>query len=307
MTPTVAALHQPDLLPTPPPPLSNLQNSAGTSRPYNLAAPQHQTTTQQHHLMPMMTPMPTTLTPPTIMIDTSSITEVFLRHHKTLDHLKENLQQLSQSMAKTNAVLDCINQLLQPTTQTKSLDRNLTRNPNSPQNIPSPAKTTHPQQSPASASLSSIRKPRVPPKPPNLITTHNPCPYGPTDNQSMANTPAQLIAVKATSNPTSPSSTPSNAKPSYTQQSPATLSLNSIQSSRIPAPPLDPNAIPKHPTDTSDNNNTRALWPCSPCPATPAPPFLLKPMITHMRYKPQPSRRFLIMLSRMAKNNYRPP
>jgi len=115
------------------------------------------------------------------------------------------------------------------------------------------------------------------------------------------------IAAEDTSNPTFPSPTPSNDKPSYTQQPPATLSLNSIQSPRIPAPPIDPNAIPTHPTDTSDNNNTSAQWSFSPCPATPAPPFLLKHMIANMRQKPQPSCRFLTMLSRMAKNNYWPP
>ena len=182
-----------------------------------------------------------------------------------------DIQRLSHTMAKTQAVIDCINHLLQPTTEAKLLTSNFT----SPRLIPNPNKTSHPQQSSASASPSSIRTPRVPPKPPNLITTHNPCPYGPTDNQSTANTPAQFIAVKA--------------------------------SPRILATPLDPNAIPNHPTDTSNNNNISAQWPFAPCPATPAPPFILKPMIANMRHKPQPSSRFLTMLSRMAKNNYRPP
>jgi len=242
ITHPISPLHQPDLLPTPPPSLSNLQNSAGTSQPYDLAALQCHTTTQQHHLMPMTSPMPTTLTPPMIVIDTLSITEVILRHHKTLDHLKENLQRLSHSMAKTNTVLDCINQLLQPTTQTKLMDSNLTCNPNSPQNIPCPAKTTHPQQSPASAPPSSIQTPHFPPKPPNLNTTHNSCPYGPSDNQSMANTPPP--ATKWTQN--------------------------------------------THPPISNFPIHTKYTIAC-------------------ICYQPHPSPRFLTMLLRVAKNNYRPP
>jgi len=109
-------------------------------------------------------------------------------------------------------------------------------------------------------------------------------------------TDAQLIAVEATSNSTFPSPNPSNAKPSYPQQSPATISLTSIQISRIPATPLDPNAIPNHPTNTFTNNNTSAQWSSSPCPAAPDPPFLLKPMLANMHHKPQPSLRFMTML-----------
>jgi len=183
-------LHQPDLLPTPQAPFSNLQNTAEKSQPYNLAVLQHQTMTQQHHMKLLMMTMPTTLTPPMIMINTSLVTKaILLCHHKTLDHLKANIQWLSHSMVKLNAVIDCINHLLQPTTKTRLITSNLTHNQTSPSLIPSPAKTTHSQQSPASASLSSIQTPCVPPKPPNLTTTHNSCPYSPSDNQLMANTP----------------------------------------------------------------------------------------------------------------------
>jgi len=110
-------------------------------------------------------------------------------------------------------------------------------------------------------------------------------------------TNAQLIAVEATSNPTFPSPTPSNAKLSYPQQSPATITLNSIPISRLPATPVDLTAIPNHPTNTFANNNTSAQWYSSPCPAAPDPPFLLKPMLARMRHKPQPSLRFMTMLS----------
>ena len=120
-------------------------------------------------------------------------------------------------------------------------------------------------------------------------------------------TEAQLIAVEATSNPTFPSPNPSNAKPPYPQQSPATITLKSIQISRLPATPRDLTAIPNHPTNTFATNNTSAQWSSSPCPAAPDPPFLPKPMLANMRHKPQPSLRFMTMLSRMAKNSYCPP
>jgi len=178
--------HQSDLLPTPPAPLSNLQNTVETSHTYDLTMLQCQTTTQQHHMQLMtMTLSP----PPTIVINTLPVTTAILCHHKTLDHLEANLQRLSHSMAKTNAVLDCINHLLQQMTKTRLNTGNLTRNPTSSSLVSSPAKTTNPQQSPARAPLSSIWTPRVPPKPPHQTTTHNSCPYGPFDNQSTANTP----------------------------------------------------------------------------------------------------------------------
>jgi len=134
--------HQPDLLHTHPTPSPTLQNETENRQPYNPAM-QPQTAPQQHHMKLPMT-MPPTLTPPMIGTNTLLITNAIMHHHKTLAHLEANFQQLSQSMAKVQAVIDCINHLLQPTTMNR-LIANPTCNPTSPSLSPSFPKTTYPQ------------------------------------------------------------------------------------------------------------------------------------------------------------------
>jgi len=119
-------------------------------------------------------------------------------------------------------------------------------------------------------------------------------------------TDAQLIAAAATSTPTFPSPNSSNAKPSYPQQSPATISLNSSQMSQVQSTPLDLMEIPNHPTNTSSNNNMCTHWAFLPCQTSPAPPLSLKPMVANMHYKPQLSPQFMTMLSHKTRTTTAP-
>jgi len=187
------APHQPAPLLTPQTSLSRLPHTAITSQPCDSPA-RTNPTLQQHHRT--MTPTTATIhipTPLTMVIDTSSITEPFQRHHTTLDHFEATIQQLSHSMDRLETTIDQINQILQPTTQTRPAVPNHTSHPTLSIRIPSPATATPTPQTLAPTSCSSIWTPRIPPKPPNPITLNNHCPYDPSDTQLMISPPPAII------------------------------------------------------------------------------------------------------------------
>jgi len=240
-TTAAQTLHKlPQTTPTAAEPTTNT-----TLTPTYLSTTQHQWQPTTTPMVPQTTPteQPTTTTdtlpmttPLTLTIDTSSITASFVRHHQTLDHLENNIQRLSHTMAKLNTLADEINNMIMQQT-----------------------------------------------------------------------TDAQLIAAAATSTPTFPSPNSSNAKQSYPQQSPATVSPTVSQTSRVPPKPPDPATNSKPTTDTSATHHMRTQWSFAPCPTDHNLPFPCNHMLANMRPKPQPSRRFMTMLRHTAKNNYRPP
>jgi len=155
---------------TTPTPLPHLPTTAATSQPYDLTTPSHPIPTQPHHPQPLL--MTTTTLPPTppLMINTSSITRLFQCHHHALDYLKDTIMWLSHSMAKLHTTMDHINHILQPMTKTWSININPTSNPKVQNSIPSPDKTTYPQQSFVATSLCRLWTPLVPPKPLHIPT-----------------------------------------------------------------------------------------------------------------------------------------
>jgi len=92
---------------------------------------------------PMTMMLMTTLVP--LLINALSITAPFLQHLQTLNHFKENFQQLSQAMAQLDAVKDCINHILQPKTNNRLIVSIAKSNPTPPYgHAPSPTKPPHP-------------------------------------------------------------------------------------------------------------------------------------------------------------------
>jgi len=193
-SPSQPTLQQAQSSSTTPTPLPHLTTTAATSQPYDLTAPSSQITTQLHHqqLLMMMT---ITALPhmPSLMIDTLSITKLFQHHHHTLDYLEDTITWLSHSMAKLHTTMDHINHILQPMTKTWSININPTSNPKVQNSIPSPVKTTYPQQSFVAASLCRLWTPRVPPKLPHIPTLNNHSPFGHSDDQSMVRTTPMAI------------------------------------------------------------------------------------------------------------------
>jgi len=182
-------MHQQAPSPITQTPLPHLPTTAATSQPYGLTMPSHQIMMQPHHQQLLPTTM--TITLPhmlPLVIDTSSITKLFQHHHHALNHLKDTIQQLSHSMAMQHATTDHINHIIQLMTKTRLINIDPTRNQKVSNSIPSPDKTTYPQQSFVAASLCGLWTPRVPPKPPHTPTLNNHSPFGHSDDQSMVRT-----------------------------------------------------------------------------------------------------------------------
>ncbi len=180
---------------TTPTPLPHLPTTAATSQPYDPTTPSRPTTTQPHHPQPPPTTTTTLLPTPPLVIDTSTITKLFQRHHHALDYLEDTIMRLSHSMAKLHTTMDHINHILQPTTKTGSINIDPTSNPKVQ---PSPDKTTYPQQSFVAASLCGLWTPRVPPKPPHTPTLNNHSPFGHSDDQSMVRTTPAAVKWQMT-------------------------------------------------------------------------------------------------------------